>query len=364
MKALRLLMIALSVASAHLFIAPGPEAGAQTVACKVPALHPRHFAWKTGVTVQVNIDPAFTTQQQRDAVAAAFTNWNNAKTGYCPDIKFGTPTFSATPIAGRDIAADPNVPKLQVYRLDPPEHPGDRGGVLGKDNGSYTLSAWIYINPLVTVPEALTQVTAHEIGHTMGLAECTNCGGKTSVMHDPAPSYNDTTGLPGPTTCDIAAGKQVMGCPYDGSVGYFQQLTIYKSSGGTERWDYRFGYGLSIKQTGPGTVSISLGWRQSGYAPYPYMYPPASCNVSTSNMTSQGAKITFTRNGKVFDTANNTLTTTYLQLYGHDYKGTYSGNMTDLGNEAQVSVYASVTTSGCQSQTFTLSPSGAGLTLK
>ena len=183
-------------------------------------------------------------------------------------------------------------------------------------------------------------------------------------MHDPAPSYNDTTGLPGPTTCDIAAGKQVMGCPYDGSVGDFQPLTIYKSSGGSERWDYRFGYAVSIKQTGPGTVRVLLGWRQSGYVPSIFNSPPASCNVSTSAMSSQGARVTFPRNGKVFDTANSTLATTYLTLYGHDYTATYNGNMTDLGNTADISVNVSVTTSGCQSQTFTLSPSTSGLTLK
>lgn len=364
MKALRLLMIALAVASAYLFVAPDREVGAQTVECKVPALQPKHFVWKQGVTVQVNIDPAFNTTELRNAVTAAFTNWNNAKTGYCPAITFGTPTFNATPIAGPGIAVDPNVPKLQVYRQPSPKYPDDRGAVDGADNGSYTLAAWIYIHPLVTLPAALTQVTAHEIGHTMGLGECTNCGAKTSVMHTPALSYNDATGLAGPTTCDIAAGKQVMGCPYDGSAGFMQRLTIYKTSGGSEPWDYRFGYGLSIKQTGPTTVSITLGWRQSGYAPGSYYPQPVTCNVSTANMTSQGARITFARNGKVFDTANNTLTTTYLTLYGHDYKGTYTGNMTDLGNSAQVSVYASVTTSGCQSQTFTLSPSGAGLTLK
>ena len=329
--------------------------------CKTPAVLTRPDVWNQGVTVQVNIDPTYN-QTQRDALAAAFANWNNVRDTSCPNITFGTPTYTATPIAGPNINPSPTVAQYQVYRQDPPADPTFRGDTFGAGNSNYTFASWTYLNTAVTDPTALRQLMAHEIGHTMGLGECTNCGAKTSVMNSPVPNFNDTTGLDAPTSCDLAAVKQVTGCPYQASVAYTVPLNIYTGLS-TEHWTYYYGVALNLKQVAANQVSIQLGWREQGYRPSITDNPPDSCNLSTTAMTSNGARVTFA-NGTVFDTANKTFTTTYVQLYGHDYTATSNGNLTDLGNNPSVFLNVGVTAGGCGSRQFFLNPSSFNMTLK
>jgi hypothetical protein len=164
--------------------------------------------------INVNIDPGYSTAQ-RAAIAAAFSNWNAAKTLNCSLITFKTPTYSSTPIAGPGVT-DTATLRYQVYKQNPPAHPTDRGGTLGVVYAGRNLAIWTYLNVSVTSSEALKQVMAHEIGHGMGLGECNNCGSSKSVMNTPVSGgYNDTNGLSGPNSCDNLKVKEVgaYACP-------------------------------------------------------------------------------------------------------------------------------------------------------
>ncbi|MBV9211345.1 MAG: hypothetical protein JOZ52_11980 [Acidobacteria bacterium] len=338
------------------------QARAQTLPpCKMPAVLTKADVWNQNVVVKVNIDPAYM-QTERDALAAAFTNWNNAVGIYCPNIKFDTPTYSSTPIAGPGIAVDPQVAKYQIYRQAPPAHPTDRGTTNGAGSASYTFSAWTYLNPAVTSLNALRQLMAHEIGHTMGLGECESCGAKTSVTNTPALSYNDESNVDAPTTCDLVAMKQVMGCPVTGAASYSMPLNV-TANGRTEHWTYRFGVNLQLQQVADNQVSITWSWRQGGYQPSIFDNPPDSCYQSTTAMSSSGAAITFA-GGQSFNTSNSTLSTNYVLLYGHDFTGTYNGKLTSLGLTATASMNINVTASGCGTRSFALSPSSHNLNLK
>jgi hypothetical protein len=162
-------------------------------------------AWPIGgpsypAAVQVNINPTGLTTQQQQAIAAGFTNWQNAP-GNNSQITFNI-TFSTTAVSG--------VNTYQVNVQTPSLGADYQAETGGGTNGSYRTNAFTNINPGVTDPTALTQAMAHEIGHTFGLADCPSCAAGTSVM-TLATSLNDTTsGRTGPSACDAATANTAM----------------------------------------------------------------------------------------------------------------------------------------------------------
>ena len=87
-------------------------------------------------------------------------------------------------------------------------------GVTDLPNATFTSShrlqsVRITINSAMTNTAAITEVVAHEFGHTLGLLDCNypGCPTGSSVMEAGAAttSINGIVGQPGPTPCDIAA---------------------------------------------------------------------------------------------------------------------------------------------------------------
>jgi hypothetical protein len=115
-------------------------------------------------------------------------------------------------------------------------------GLTHLDSASFILGRMVEvdvdINNGISVNSTIAEVLAHELGHTQALYECERCGLHTTVMEtgDPVSSINDSIGLQGPTTCDIALVESVAtdyACPppppggCNGSADY----TIYTSTG-------------------------------------------------------------------------------------------------------------------------------------
>lgn len=75
-------------------------------------------------------------------------------------------------------------------------------------SGGRIFSVQMTINSMVTDSAAITEVIAHEFGHTFGLADCDfpSCPVGSSVMEAGAPvsSANSLVCAPGPISCDIA----------------------------------------------------------------------------------------------------------------------------------------------------------------
>lgn len=75
--------------------------------------------------------------------------------------------------------------------------------------------AWIVISPRYKNPKILTSITAHEIGHSLGLLDCYSCKQKSTAMsyfNSPAKlfqlaSSEKSNGITGPTVCDAAQVK-------------------------------------------------------------------------------------------------------------------------------------------------------------
>lgn len=61
--------------------------------------------------------------------------------------------------------------------------------------------ALVFVDLRVTNPEVLTNVMAHELGHSLGLLDCYECARKSSAM-GLLKTGNEPNGIQGPTFCD------------------------------------------------------------------------------------------------------------------------------------------------------------------
>jgi hypothetical protein len=69
--------------------------------------------------------------------------------------------------------------------------------------------AVVVVDVRVRNPDVLTNVIAHEIGHTLGLLDCYKCSNKSTAMGLMG-AAQESNGIEGPTTCD----KQVVVAAY------------------------------------------------------------------------------------------------------------------------------------------------------
>ena len=187
------------------FLAPMDHLDAQ-VGCSSPPLMPNSQmnSWPQGSSVVVNISPSFS-EAERSAIQAGFVNWQNVNgpDGNSSGVTF-TFTSNSNPVSG------PNT--HQVNQQAPSLGGQAETGGTPTPNGANRSNAFTNISPQVTNSTALTQVVAHEVGHTFGLGDCPSCAAGTSVMTlPPCPpcNFNDTTwGRSGPAGCDTQRAQQ------------------------------------------------------------------------------------------------------------------------------------------------------------
>lgn len=145
--------------------------------------------------IEVRIDPRFT-DAQRAAIIGAFQAWEEGSAG-TNNIHYYFPS-------------------------DPPtSQPQDRtwnvilGGTFASNEyghtNLYSTAANSYLRPEVSLPLALGQLMAHEIGHGMGLDDCKLCCANTTTMRTPpsSASWNDTSGNAGPSACDLSVSAKL-----------------------------------------------------------------------------------------------------------------------------------------------------------
>lgn len=109
------------------------------------------------------------------------------------------------------------IPNIDMSYIPIPPPPNDPNrvtrGITDIDHAVYIggriEAVEVTINSAVTSIAALTEVIAHEFGHTFGLGDCNypGCPVGSSVMEANATvqNVNSTIGQPGPTSCDINA---------------------------------------------------------------------------------------------------------------------------------------------------------------
>lgn len=173
----------------------------QAQSCQNPPTLGQASGWKQIDIVYVNfVNGSEYSAAQLQALKAAFTNWQaaNGSNGNCSYVTF---VFDQTPISGSST--------FDVTRGTLTDR---QAQTEGQASGGFRIAAQTIIDSRVTDTTALTQVMAHEIGHTFGLNDCGTCAAGSSVMTlPPCPpcDYNDTTaGRTSPSSCDNASVKQ------------------------------------------------------------------------------------------------------------------------------------------------------------
>ncbi|MGI9105772.1 MAG: hypothetical protein ACR2G4_05945 [Pyrinomonadaceae bacterium] len=191
--------------------------------CTNPDKQTRGTAWTQNATVTVNINSGQFTQAEYNCLKTAFDNWTAARQSNLSNVTFNVNYSAMQLVATNSSGQVTSATGMGVYQVNKSTVAVTSTGVGATGGQSETMSgttsrsnAYTNIHPNVTNCTALAQTMAHEIGHTLGLGECTNCTVvKSSVMvgvpcgtrdasgNCTAPDYNDTSyGLSGPTSCD------------------------------------------------------------------------------------------------------------------------------------------------------------------
>jgi hypothetical protein len=134
------------------------------------------------------------------AMEQAFKNWQAA------DATSGV-TFTFVQLAGPPPATGTFIAVSKSSSLDPSEAMATNTSIT--NNGTYDTitNASIEVNSALTNDPSMEQKMAHEIGHLMGLGDCSTCAIGSSVMAF-GNGMNSATGADAPTPCDVNASNK------------------------------------------------------------------------------------------------------------------------------------------------------------
>ena len=156
--------------------------------------------WKWPANTHVNIylrEPDFP-RDYVSAVRIAVENWNDAADEDGSNVFFDFRGLTSDTKTGE---GDLTIIRGDVY---------DRKKHLAFLQAHSLLSnqlidfALVIVDPKVRNPEVLTNVMAHELGHSLGLMDCYGCSHKSTAM-GLLKTATETNGIEGPTPCDKVA---------------------------------------------------------------------------------------------------------------------------------------------------------------
>ena len=161
------------------------------------------YYWPPDANVRVFFMRGMFTPAQREMLFTAMNTWTEAAADAGAGVKFS--------YAGETDELSPCNPCLTVTRRDVNKQ--DRKhyaffNPLKQDQNGLLLSAWIDFDFATTKPQALLGFMAHELGHGMGLWDCTTCKKHKTIMNG-FPGINSDNGLTAPSQCDVEVVRNV-----------------------------------------------------------------------------------------------------------------------------------------------------------
>jgi hypothetical protein len=161
------------------------------------------YYWPPDTAVRVYFTRGTFTADQRETLLAAMTTWTTAATQTGAGI-----TFSYAGESGGLLSCSGclTVTRREVFKNDRKHYAFFNP--LERDSDGLLVSAWIDFDFATTNPQALQGFMSHELGHGMGLWDCTTCRDKKTIMNG-FPGLNRDNGLVAPSTCDLEVVRQI-----------------------------------------------------------------------------------------------------------------------------------------------------------
>lgn len=161
------------------------------------------YYWPPDTSVKVYFMRGMFTPEQRETLLAAMSTWSDA----AKDAGAGV-TFSYAGDTNNLSQCDAclTVTRRDVHKSDNKHYAFFNP--LKQDRDGLLVSAWIDFDFATTNSQALLGFMTHELGHSLGLYDCTTCKKKQTIMNG-FPSINRDNGRVTPSPCDLEVVRNV-----------------------------------------------------------------------------------------------------------------------------------------------------------
>ena len=181
------------------------NAQSQSVACvknyNAPPIN--SYYWPPDTEVKVYFSGGMFTEEQRGTLLTAMVNWTASASEAGAGVKF---TFAGEASGIVDCNGCLTVKRRDVHKQDRKHYAFFTP--LRQDGDGLLISAWIDFDFATTSPQALQGFMAHELGHGLGLWDCTKCKKKKTIMNG-FPGINRDNGLSKASDCDVEVVKEI-----------------------------------------------------------------------------------------------------------------------------------------------------------
>ena len=161
------------------------------------------YYWPPDTSVKVYLVRDMFTDAQQQTLLAAMANWSRVSRDVNAGVSFH---YAGLTDALMNCKACLTVTRREVFKNDRKHYAFFTP--LKRDQSGLLISAWIDFDNATTDPQALRGYMAHELGHGMGLWDCTTCK-KNQTLMNAFPGVNKHNGLIEPSACDIDAVRNV-----------------------------------------------------------------------------------------------------------------------------------------------------------
>ena len=159
--------------------------------------------WPPDTEVKVYLGRDMFTPEQRRTVLEAMETWTRTAQAAGAGVKF---IFAGESDDTVNCHGCLSIMRTEVNKYDR-KHYAFFYPLNFNEDGSL-FSAWIDFDFATTDPHALKGFATHELGHGLGLLDCTTCKKKQTIMNG-FPGINRDNGLVAPSACDLEVVKRV-----------------------------------------------------------------------------------------------------------------------------------------------------------